>query len=59
MLAGKSTSNKVIEFLNHPGNVMNLQTDAHKDYDKLSWGIEAKKHDGTVRVNLNKKLSCC
>ena len=45
--------------LNHPGNVMNLQMDAHKDYDKLSWGIEANEHDGTVRVNLNKKPSCC
>jgi len=51
MLAGNATQKKVVESLNNIGNVMNLQMDAHKAYDRLLWGIEAVGCDGKVRSN--------
>lgn len=30
------------------GNTMNMELDAHDDYDDLLWGIEAKEEGGEV-----------
>ncbi len=48
MFAGAAARNEVIHHLNRIGNVMNMQQDAHKKYDDLSWGIEAKEEGGQV-----------
>ena len=57
MLAGAAARDVVVHSLNGIGNVMNLQMDAHKEYDTLTWGIEATEYDGTVRGDLNNKPS--
>jgi hypothetical protein len=44
------TRDLVIQRLNGPGNVVNLQRDAHAAYDNLQWGIEAQIDNGTVRT---------
>jgi len=45
MFAGERVRDLVIQYLNHTGNVMNIQSDAHTAYDSLRWGIEAQSHD--------------
>ena len=49
MFAGSATRDEVIHNLNCIGNIMNMQQDAHTDYDDLLWGIEAKEEEGQVR----------
>lgn len=41
MFAGDEVRNYVIEHLNSPGNVINLQSDTQDAFDKLFWSIEA------------------
>ena len=48
MFAGTATRDLVLRHLNDLGNVMNLQADAHSDYDTLLWGIEAQVENETV-----------
>jgi hypothetical protein len=48
MFAGTATQDFVLRHLNDLGNVMNLQGDAHNDYDNLLWGIEAQVENETV-----------
>jgi hypothetical protein len=50
MLAGTSAIRLIHEHLDGIGNVMNLQSDAHKSFDDLKWGIEAQEDNGTVRA---------
>jgi hypothetical protein len=50
MFAGAAARDDVIHSLNRIGNVMNMQQDAHTDYDDLAWGIEAKEEGGQVRL---------
>jgi hypothetical protein len=46
----------VQQYVNHPCNALNLQTDAHDSMDKhLAWGIEAKLCDD--QVSLSKDMS--
>jgi hypothetical protein len=49
MFAGSAARDEVIYNLNSIGNVMNMQQDAHTDYNDLLWGIEVKEEDGQVR----------
>ena len=50
MFAGCKTRDPIIQHLNGVGNVMNLQWDAHKAYNKLKWGIDAQDDNGMVRT---------
>jgi hypothetical protein len=46
---GRQLSTKyVIENINHPRNVFNVQRDAHDYFDELEWGIEATVVNGKV-----------
>ncbi len=49
MFAGSAVRDEVIYNLNSIGNVMNMEQNAHTDYDDLLWGIEVKEEDGQVR----------
>jgi hypothetical protein len=48
MMAGPAIRDLVVENLNTPGNVMNLQSDAHSAYDDIEWGIEGRKRGQKV-----------
>ena len=48
MFAGTATRDLVLRHLNDLGNVMNLEANAHSDYDTLLWGIEAQVENETV-----------
>jgi len=38
-------------FINHPANAMNIESNAHDSMDKkLAWGIEARLVNCTVRL---------
>ena len=50
MFAGAAARDEVLRNLNIIGNVMNMQQDAHKKYDDLYWGVEAKEEGGQVRL---------
>jgi len=50
MFAGAAARDEVIRNLNSIGNVMNMEENAHKKYDDLYWGIEAKEEGGQVRL---------
>jgi hypothetical protein len=50
VLAGTAVSNLVINELNGIGNVVNMESNAHAGYTDLTWGIEARDNDGTVRI---------
>lgn len=52
MLAGKGVRDLVVANLNNICNTMNIQSDAHTSYDRLSWGIEAQVNDGVVRIHI-------
>lgn len=43
MFAGTATRDNVIHNLNSVGNVMDMQQDAHTEYDDFALGIEAKQ----------------
>ena len=46
------------QYVNHPCNALNLQTDAHDSMDKhLAWGIEAKLCDDQVSLSQNMSRS--
>ena len=38
---GQVTAEHIITNINHPQNAINLQSDAHLDYNNLGWAIEA------------------
>jgi hypothetical protein len=40
MFTGKQTLELVVKNLNGVGNAVNLQKNAHNDYDSLRWGID-------------------
>ena len=50
MFAGGKTRDLIIQHLNGVGNVMNLETNAHKAYDNLRWGIEAQDDNEMVQT---------
>lgn len=51
MLAGQETAELVRGNLNKIGNVMNVEMNACRDFDKLYWGIEAEvQPDKSVRI---------
>jgi hypothetical protein len=49
---GKEVSADIIQnFINHPANAINMQSDARHSMDKrLAWGIEARSVNNEVRV---------
>jgi len=49
MFAGSAVRDEVIYKLDSISNVMNMEQNAHTDYDDLAWGIEVKEEDGQVR----------
>jgi hypothetical protein len=48
MFAGTAIRGLVLEQLNSPGNLMNIESNAHTAYDNLRWGIESRMEGGTV-----------
>jgi hypothetical protein len=50
MLAGDTTRDHVLKYLNRIENAMNLQSDTHTGYDEFEWGIEATEENGKVRL---------
>ena len=50
MFAGERARDLVFEHMNGIGNVMNWETNAHSWYDKLRWGIEARREGQKVRA---------
>jgi hypothetical protein len=50
MFAGQATLDLVMQNLNSIGNVMNLEMNAHSEYNDLEWRIEAREDNKTVRV---------
>jgi hypothetical protein len=50
MFAGDAARDEVIHNLNSIGNFMNMEQNAHMDYDDLAWGIEAKGEGEQVRL---------
>jgi hypothetical protein len=51
MFAGAKARDLVLQHLNAPGNVFNLQSDAHTAFDNLKWGIEAQVENGKVLIS--------
>jgi hypothetical protein len=49
MFAGTAVRDLVLEQLGDLGNLMNLQSDAHTDYNELEWAIEDQNENGMVR----------
>ncbi|KAK2462687.1 hypothetical protein APHAL10511_005303 [Amanita phalloides] len=47
--AGTAARDDAVHHLNKIGNVMNMQQDAHTDYNNLKWGIEAEEEGGKVK----------
>jgi hypothetical protein len=59
MLAGPATRDCVVQHLNGILNVMNLESNAHTEYDDLGWGIEAiEPEDNNGKVNESRYLRC-
>lgn len=51
MLAGQETAEFVRGNLNRIGNIMNMEINACRDFDRLYWGIEAEvQPDKSVRI---------
>jgi hypothetical protein len=53
MLAGPSAIQLICQHLNGVGNIMNLQSDAHRAFNDLTWGIEAQVDNSMVGNVMN------
>jgi hypothetical protein len=53
----KVTAKMIADNINHPQNALNLEMNAHNDFDKFRWGIEAELQENMTVSCSNSLLS--